>query len=1195
MAHHRIAAPVLLLLLSLRFGIALAQEPSRPGGEGSTDQQLQQESSASTVEQSESPSASDQQETPASPPLAVERQETASPEDIQSYEALYQRYDERMSELLHDIESFVQQQEEFKRRQVTESFGQITDSLKKEEIALRNLARDRFTTYLQKYPDSEYTPHVLFRLSELEFEEAETHWLAETESYSRSEASLSPAELETLPPPPLKDYSKPIALYRRILENYPDYERIDGVYYMLGYCFSEVNAQQYDPATGREALSVLLERFPGSEFANDANLRLGEYYFENNDIAQAISHYQRIVDNGEEARYYDKGLYKLAWSHFKLADLEHIDEYKKALELFTTLLDYSRRMLASRGEESAMEPEAIQYVAISFADMADTLKKSPTDLAESFFDVDDPKPYEPDIFEALAEILVQQARWEEAIKTYRYMQDRWPLLPGNPQYQYRIAQLYMNMPVPDPEASAQAQRELALRYNDRSQWWEANSNRPDALEVASGFMQQAMSQVAMDLHIKAQQSNTPEDYSLAADSYKEFLTRFPFVDNYYEMLWYLADTLYEAGRLTEAEREYQRLASSQGHPYRDGALFRLMQTRRRTLVDKYGKVEARPESAQLEQTLETPFGQTVNVYQLTPAHEAFIEAADQVVATEFTDQVYAEYRQKNLAALRYLPAQILYEFGHLAEARERFFKIIELFPKEDEAAFSAGLIVRSFQDEGDLRKVRLYTGKYSRQPLGRSEEALAKAEQFASLEEGAAFQLAFNLIEKGDRHQAATEFLKFIEDFPDSEHVRDALFNAANNLEIVGQADQANRLFEQYINSYPSDERSKGLYFRIASNYASILELEKAITYYEALVQNFPDAIDAPAALFNAAFLRIGLGDNRGAAQDFEAYAIRYPDQPDAESTFFLAGERWEKLDENEALSFYRRYLQQYSGVNADRTIEAQHHIIKILEGKGNDRQAEKEWQVLGQTFQDLSASGELGPMARRLAAEAEFRQLWSRYEQYSETNYTGDEQQDAIMLMETKPAELKAIEDQCLSLIQTYQDAFYSSAAIFIQAAAYYEYVDMLFDAPPPQGFNEEQIGIYEERLQELAEPIEQKARARAEANLDKARKEKFWTEWQARTLNLLNKRYPKEFPRERTELHLSTNILSMPDPGAVEIPIPELEPEATTTPGQTDASTGNASTPSAEQRPTESSQPGAVGREPAEGSRPGPVDQQQ
>jgi TolA-binding protein len=1063
-------------------------------------------------------------------------------EEIAAFDGALQRYRERMAEYLVDTRRYVLAMEQGARADISDNYGRTIQSLIEDEESLKTLATERFEAFLKRHPNAEYSPHVMFRLGELYFEDAENAWLKANELHDQASRDASLQEMEKLPPPPLKDYTKPLRLYNEILGRYPNYERADGAWYMMGFCYSEVNSAQRDDDKGIAALKTLVEKYPRSEFANDANMRLGQHYFDNNDFPHAIEHYLRVVQAGEDARYYDKGLYKLAWSHYKLAGKDTFKEYYLGLDLFTKLLDFSHKMLVTKGEESSMEPEAIDYMAISFAEISDIDKNSPVKTAQEYFRKGGSRTYEPAVMKKLAEVLIRQARLDEAIEAYTYLQKAWPLDPDNPQFQARIVTLYMKrQPEPDIPASDRAKAALAERYHDESEWALANRNNPEALSVARGYIEQSLAKMATDLHLRAQQTNRPEDYSLAADRYQEYLRRFPFADDYYEMEWYLADALFKSRRLPEAEKAYVQLLKGQDHAFLDSALYRLMQVRRQMLIDKFGRVEARPDNAVLTKTVTTPFGAKINVYLVGDEHKDFIDVADKLVLRKLKDPQFEESRQQDLAALYYLPAQILFEHGHFEAARERLLKVVELFPRKDESAYSAGLVVRSYQEEGDLQKVRFYTGKFAKMSLGASEEAKQKKEQFASLEEGAAFKLAFQLIEEGKREQAVEAFMKFREEFPRSEHAPDALFNAANSLEMLGRMDRANTLFEDFINKYPTDERAKGFYFRIASNYASILELEKAIFYFERLVRNFPGAQDAPAALYNAAFLKVGTGDLRGAAEAFENYSVRYPNQPDAEMAFYTAGEQWEQVGASESLAFYRRYLKRFPMANQDHAMEAQYRIVKLTEREGKGRAVETEWNTLVSMYENFARTGAITATSRKYAAEGEFRAIWDSLESFKQIRYTGNEERDAKLLVETKQDDIKRLQDRCLLLIQKYQDFTWSSAAIYVQAEAYFAYADMLLDAPPPKGFTPEQVDFYKQQLDELRVPLEDKGKNRALAILEKARNERFWSEWQSRALALLNLRFPMEYPNEKLEERYTVHGQVYPEVGPVSVTFPE------------------------------------------------------
>ena len=1087
-------------------------------------------------------------------------------EDVADFQAVLDRYSDRMAEFQKEARSIVDQQESEERAQLDSGYGALISELNERDLALREMAVKRFEAFLDKYPRSVHTPHVMFRLAELYFEESEEDWYAADKEFQLAMEALGDGDLDELPEEPAKDYARSISLYKRIVADYPDYEYLDGTYYMLGFCASEPASAQHDEEQGLAYFQELVQKFPESEFAAAAHLRIGEYHFDYNNLDEAIANYQRVVElEGRDGTLYDEGLYKLAWSRYKQSD------YDEALSLLTELLDWSSEVnMARTGKESPMAPEAIEYTAISFSDVADRTGENPVNVAQGFYSRVGNREFEPKVYKRLADVLKQQARFDEAIEAYTYLQETWPEDPDNPDYQWTVAQLYMSKVPPDVDAAQQAITELTDKYNDESAWHMANRANPDALAKAKGYIEQSLAAVAVTNHTKAIESGDPADFAKAADRYREYLTRFPFAADYYEIEWYLADTLLKAGRLDEAAAEYEQLLKGGDHNYRQGALWLLMQVRRQQIIDRYGAFDKVPEGAVVEKQVETRTGRTRDVYAIGEDFEEFIEVCDALVEADFEAaaleveaelaeakddkekerlkteveniRAYAQALEQFRPALAYLPAQIFYYHGHFDEARARFADIIEQYPRDDNAAYSASLMVDSYQAEGDLQNVRKYSSMYAGMRLGQSEDALSKNMVFKNLQEGATFKLAEEYIKQGDREAAAEAFLAFIKEFPDSQYRKDALYNAANSYEILGRVEDSIKLFEQYVNEYPTDERSRPLFFRIATNYATALELQKAVQYYQALYDNTKkegiEFADAPDALYNAGFLRIGLGQYQSAARTFEQYARENPDREDAEKVMFQAGELWERVGASEGIAFYERYLRAYPDADADHVMEAYNRIATLTEESGaRDRQVDAAWQDLSDAYARLAAAGEVGSRGRHYAAHAEFRKLWRQFEDFKVIKFTNNDEKNAELLLETKKTQLTDLEANANALITTYQDFEYSSAALYVNGAAYLKYADMLFEAPPPKGLDEDEIMLYQEAIDELRIPVEDKGRTRLTANLEKARTEKLWSDWLTKTLEVLNARYPAEFTVEKDEIRGQGDSYSVPSAGPISL----------------------------------------------------------
>lgn len=1056
----------------------------------------------------------------------------ADPKEWAAYQDTLERYTQRMKEFQADARTILDTYEAEERAKISSSYGDAIKRTEDTEAALRRVAIARIEAFLAKYPTSEHTADMLFRLADLYFEETELSFSGQMDEYARLEAQLEQNPTMALPPPPLKDYTRSMDLYRRIIARHSTYENLADTYYMLAWCLSAQNAEQFDPDAARDVYATIVERFPGSAFSNDANMRLGEYYFDlpgprdnpTFHVLTAIRYYEAVLRDGPAGRNYDESIYKLGWSHYKL------NQYDKALAYLVQLLDYSDKQFLETGRLSNMRPEAVEYLAISYADLADRQGKTPVEVATAHLNKVGDRKWQHEVIERLAEILLLQAKFEASIDTYRYLQQKWPLDPENPVYQYEIAQIYgVRMPLRDLDRSAAAMKELSERYTEGTPWYTANRANPEAIAKARGYIETSLAQVATEILKRAQQSGDPRLFAEAAAKYREFLETFPFADDYDTYEWYQAYALFGSNQFAEAERAYQQILKNSRSIYRDGARYQLMKAREQLVLAKHGRLDTVPAGATVERVATTAFGKEITRYALSDEHKAFVASADDLSQRTFTDPEWAPTLERDRVALAYLPAQIYYNHGQLEEARTRAERVVKLFPQTKEGAYAAGLIVDSYTLEGNLEAVAAKTEELCR--VGPPGEDNCK--RFGDIREQAKFNIAAEFIKKGDRAAAAQAFLDFMREFPKSTYFKDAMYNAANSLEIIGKAEESNRLFERYINDYPADERSKNLYFRIADNYSATLQLERAIQYYDQLVRLFPDYQDSPAALFNAAFLRVGIGDNVGAARAFERYATQYSEQPDAEAAFWRAGDQWALVGESEALDFYQRYVRRYPSTDGNHLVEAWYRTAKIYEKRGDARRAAQAWSQLQGAYGANAGNG-LTARTRSLAAEGALGQLVDRYEAYRVVKWTNSEAKNVDILTKQKAEELKAITEGAVQLIQTYQDYDTAAAALYIQGMAFFAFADMAYTIPPPKGLSEDELAIYQDTLdRQFRLPAEDRGKQRLLAALEKAKGEKRWSEWNTKALVALNERYPKEFPAERKETRGVAGNAPMPYAG--------------------------------------------------------------
>jgi len=1070
---------------------------------------------------------------------SVERLGGPIASEVEAYAAAAERFSERMAEFRGEVEDQVDALKRSQLAELTEGFDNRLLELRDQQEQRRRLAIMRFEGFRNKYPAAEYTPHVMYRLAQLYFQQAEESYILDGAEYERIELLQAEDSTIELPPFPQTDYSRSIAIYQEIIDDFPEYAFIEGALYMLGFCYTELavglsdpdddvrQTELFDQATA--VFQQLVDDHPESRAAIEANFRLGNRYFLLAEVDTAIEYFSRVVAAGPTDPQYDDGLYWLAWSHYRN------NARDEGLQYFAQLKDYDEVNLRESGEETSYE-ESSQYMALTFTEIANDELSHPIQVAERFFAQIGPREWEQEVYTELAEQLrkYDEDRW--AIDAFAYIQDRWPLDPKNPDYQHNIAVLYEDLGRAAPQGSAaQALAELADNYSDGTPWWEANRSNPDALAHARDYILQSLARVAQELHVQAQGieqglesgQSTPDEvrlaYSRAADRYHDFLNSDPFVNEYEKNQWLFADALFKAGRYDEALGEFESLIAKDGHEYQQVARWMLMQARRQLLVNAYGAVDDRPASAALLGTVERADGTLRSQYQVSDEHLAFIAASDlvkdEIFATDGQWADLAEALDRNRSSLHYNSAKILYEHGMYEESRPRLESLIDQFPQTNEAALAANLLVNTYVSEGDLATVRELLVRFTNNPLGADAGTVAQTTgDFEQRLEQTIYALALNLVRDGKPEESAEAFLAFIEEFPDSDRTDEALYSAAINYNNAGKATEANVLFERFIEQYPTDPHSEELTFSIAENARDVLQFEKALDYYGRVLRYFGDGEYIEEALYNSADLLVGIGDNRGAAEALQRFAQRFPDDREIEAIHWLTGDQWKLVGDSQALSFYQRYLRDRAGINPSHTLQAMNWIAEYYDGRGDTRRAESTRAELLTSYHQFAESGEVGSAGRHMAALIAVEPIREAHEQLVDIEYPEGVQALTEYLAQ-KVADLDEFEPQAMAIWSTYSDFEVTSEVFYLIGTAYAALANMYFRAPVPEGLPDSVEERFRSGMQSGAEPLLLDALQRLDAVVALSESQGFSSEWVDLAMALRADLKPSTYSDEKRE----------------------------------------------------------------------------
>lgn len=473
-----------------------------------------------------------------------------------------------LRELEREVERYLQSGETFestvsslvrrlylqRRRERDRYYGTRIEAEERALDEARETSIRAFEEFVERYPDHPtYTPDAMFRLGELYFERSS---IAFQKLYDEAQAARDrgdPAVEDGLPTSP--DFTPTITLYRSLAQRFPNYERLDGVYYLVGYTLNEMgrpeealaawlalvcaNKYEYDPnwrpppdaslsaqarypaltldgrPLGASVRGTFVDPYaqcrpvsPQARFVSETWFRIGEYHFDDfggeNALDLSIAAYRRILDDPND-RNYNLALYKVAWAYYRAS------RYPEAIRHFGELVQWSDDTQRETGRAgSELRPEAIEYLGIAFAyddwnenQIPDPTEGRPTGIAR----IQDPallpqgRAWTPEVYFQLGQVYFDEAKYPQAIAAWRLAIDKWPNHHRTPEILNDIAVAHQ---MHNEFEQAIAARSELTQYVQGSAWWNANMDRPAEQREAEQLAENALIITAIHHHQRAQ-------------------------------------------------------------------------------------------------------------------------------------------------------------------------------------------------------------------------------------------------------------------------------------------------------------------------------------------------------------------------------------------------------------------------------------------------------------------------------------------------------------------------------------------------------------------------------------------------------------------------------------------------------------------------------------------------------------------
>jgi tetratricopeptide (TPR) repeat protein len=1061
-----------------------------------------------------------------------------------------------------------------------------------EELAARSRqeAIAYFEAFLKKYPnDPPYTPDAMFRLAELYYDDSYINYLDGLAAFNEAQEKGAADGMEL----PEKDFSRTIGLFRDLVARYPEYRNLDGAYYLLGYTLNDTGheeearlawlnlvcankfvyrpgekglAANVGPISDRPAASLVtgkgaqpvetapfVDPFAGcvaisgdSRFFFESWWLIGNYHFDYDTstygVETAIAAYRKLTEDPEH-RFYDRGLYKLAWSYFKA------DRYPEAIREFSAVVDFSDSKAGAKG--SGMRPEAVQYLAVCFFTDDWDGDLSP-DAVTGIERLQDPalmaqdRQWTREVYALLGDIYSENEKHEEAITVWKLFLEKWPLDVQAPFVQDKVADAYNRLRQFDVEIQ---ERTKLDGYGRGSAWWQANEEHPDAQNAVALMARDALINSALVHHRNAQALRQRglaaqdeeilrmalDEYNLAAEAYRKYIELYPDTPDAYDLNFQMADALFWSGQHEKAKVEYAKVRDSNlddSHRADAGNMVIICIEKLLEAEVEKGSIVLREEPPELqgEPPAPAPVPLPPLLLELMEERAAFLEATPEA---------------KEAATYEYHAAQTYYRYGHWDEALPRFETIYDKYCQRDEVSLiSWKTLLNVAAEQNNLsERERLALLEQQRQCAVAGMEQGDDAIDLGSLLGDVAMQRAMERFKECQESKdaavctdAGEQLQAAVAKAPQHQSADAALHNAALAYETALRFETAMQIYGRIIAEYPKSLWVDKCLFKQAFAANNFFEYEKALANYKILAdeKRFKESDYRLDAVYNVAFILTNLQAYKDAVPYWERYAGEVDDSKKAIEARYNAADMLYRAGKwKDAIKAYAGFIQRF-----DRNGEAGPFVVKaayraaLCEVKTTKKRKDivAAWSRTVDLYKRLVKDP--GSMSAEYAAESHFLIIEEDMRVFEKYEIKGNQKQLDTKLREGAE-QVKSFEERYRE-VQQYRRPVWSLAAEFRIGYAYEVYAKAILRIPPPPLDAELQKALkqlppedremvmmeYEDKFRTAMEqkvvPMEERAQEEYKIAVNLAREGNISNEWTLLALERMNAYDPDNYPRQ-------------------------------------------------------------------------------
>ncbi len=946
----------------------------------------------------------------------------------------------------------------------------------KQADAKRGEAIALLRKFLASDPESESRADALFKLAELEWEESRSAFVARMDEYERQLEACRQKQASCDKPPtePHLDFSASEKLYRTLLRDHPDYPRTDLVLYLVGFSAREAGRHK----ESLEFFQQVIDRFPHSPLYPDAWMMVGEYHFAAMQWEEARAAYAKVLED-PDAPTFDLALFKTAWCDWKLGEIDlAARRFKRVLDLAAEAEHSASASLRQR--RAQLRDEALEYLVVVFTE---DQSLSADDIFDFLSNIGG-KQYSQTVLTRVAEAHINQAEYQGAVDTYRFLIAHHPDALSAASYQRQIVSAYQSA-LDDDKVVAEV-KVLLEKYGPDSVWAKANRKKA-AFKRTQALNEELARATAKNYHAIAQADEKQHGetdlglFKRAATLYQAYLAHYPKSRHAAEVRFLRAEILYfKVGRYEEAGDEYLAVGRSApvGKYHKDALLKAMAAFEKARPKDVGGKRELLP--------VDRKFAAAVDLY-------ATLFPAD----PELVDVVFRN-------------GQLFYDYGDYDEAIKRFGLIVTKYPDNPNAGPAGDRILGALRKAEDYENIEEWARKLKKAKAFASEEQQTRLDRLI-VESIAKSGEKYGAAGKYDR--AAKFYLRIVKEFPKHKLAPTSMFNAALMLEKAKRPELAADTYLSLADHYPEHELAARAAFTAAQVYEKMAYFDRAAEAYETVVDKFGNSEQAADALFDAGILRQALGQHAQAIAHYQRYAKRYKQRKDAAEVAFRIGVVYEESgDDGRANRAFREYARRYSR-SGKHVIEAHTRAGRTAVRLGHSKRAAGDLAAALKLYKRLKKK--LRDPARPWAAEARYLEGELVHRQFEKIS------------LDVKPRQLKRTLNRKTKLLEEaqriyldvvdYGDVQWATAALYRIGQVYEIFAESIREAPIPPGLSAKEGELYKTELENYVVDVEDRAIELYATGYAKAIDLKVYNRYTKKIRQALGKLSPSRFPPER------------------------------------------------------------------------------